>query len=234
MEKVLAQHSLEVGEYLQHSPGVGNSVKVEYEKARERISALSYRQFVEFSTDVCDEFRRRQRLRPDWPAYLQLEDDFPPKRNSARQKLAYVPLSQFAALVNDLYSELQRRAPSLSGAENNHDGNSTPSTTPRTPISQRVSSQDLEQIGVALTTNYKTETPLITWPTDPGAEATSSFSGAGSSIEDETTVPHSFNTDGEIVRPQGDVILLQDFEQIFDTEWPCLAERLMQGLECFK
>lgn len=43
--------------------------------------------------------------------FLPVRDDFHPKRNQARQKLATLPTSRFKDLSSDVYFELARRYP---------------------------------------------------------------------------------------------------------------------------
>lgn len=43
--------------------------------------------------------------------FLPVRDDFHPKRNQARQKLATLPTSRFEDLSSDVYFELARRYP---------------------------------------------------------------------------------------------------------------------------
>lgn len=81
--------------------------------AREKLTRLSKLQFAELSTDVHDELKRRQlnaegsRTTP----YLQGRNDFHPKRNQARQKLATLPKNRFRDLASDVFFELERRFP---------------------------------------------------------------------------------------------------------------------------
>jgi hypothetical protein len=43
--------------------------------------------------------------------FLPVREDFHPKRNQARQKLATLPISRFEDLSSDVYYELARRYP---------------------------------------------------------------------------------------------------------------------------
>lgn len=43
--------------------------------------------------------------------FLPVRDDFHPKRNQARQKLATLPTHRFQDLCSDVYFELSRRYP---------------------------------------------------------------------------------------------------------------------------
>ena len=45
--------------------------------------------------------------------FLALRDEFHPKRNQARQKLATLPKNRFKDLASDVYYELERRFPDL-------------------------------------------------------------------------------------------------------------------------
>jgi hypothetical protein len=99
--------------------------------ARQKLTRLTRQQFQELSTDVYDELIRRKTnsdgvqgpssvlllcLRTsNSPAtlvpFLPVRDEFHPKRNQARQKLATLPLSRFKDLSSDVYFELVRRYP---------------------------------------------------------------------------------------------------------------------------
>lgn len=45
--------------------------------------------------------------------FLAVKEEFHPKRNQARQKLATLPVTRFQDLASDVYSELTRRYPNL-------------------------------------------------------------------------------------------------------------------------
>lgn len=45
--------------------------------------------------------------------FLAVKEEFHPKRNQARQKLATLPVARFQDLASDVYSELTRRYPNL-------------------------------------------------------------------------------------------------------------------------
>ena len=81
--------------------------------AREKLTRLSKQQFAELSTDVHDELKRRQaNAEGDQSTpYLPGRDDFHPKRNQARQKLATLPKNRFRDLASDVFFELERRFP---------------------------------------------------------------------------------------------------------------------------
>lgn len=101
--------------------------------ARQKLTRLTRQQFQELSTDVYDELVRRKnnttdnegcrlqlltglRLLPDQcisstVPFLPVRDDFHPKRNQARQKLATLPTGRFKDLSSDVYYELARRYP---------------------------------------------------------------------------------------------------------------------------
>ncbi|CCM03578.1 uncharacterized protein FIBRA_05714 [Fibroporia radiculosa] len=90
--------------------------------ARQKLTRLTRQQFQELSTDVYDELVRRKKNADsnDIP-FLPVRDDFHPKRNQARQKLATLPTGRFKDLSSDVYYELARRYPefkedSLDGA----------------------------------------------------------------------------------------------------------------------
>lgn len=87
-------------------------------RARDKLLRLSPVQFQELSTDVYDELLRRQsssgqqRNGPGQVSeYLLPKDNFHPKRNQARQKLATLPPPRFQDLATDVFYELERRFP---------------------------------------------------------------------------------------------------------------------------
>ncbi|KAH9048454.1 hypothetical protein EDB84DRAFT_1457065 [Lactarius hengduanensis] len=80
--------------------------------ARQKLTRLTRQQFQELSTDVYDELiRRRNNADTNQVPFLPVRDDFHPKRNQARQKLATLPTSRFKDLSSDVYYELVRRYP---------------------------------------------------------------------------------------------------------------------------
>lgn len=46
-------------------------------------------------------------------SFLPLREDFHPRRNQARQKLATLPSTRFKDLASDVYHELKRRYPQV-------------------------------------------------------------------------------------------------------------------------
>lgn len=91
-------------------------------RARDKLLRLSAIQFQELSTDVYDELLRRQsaagqqnNVPGQVPAYLLPKENFHPKRNQARQKLATLPSSRFRDLATDVFYELERRFPHFAG-----------------------------------------------------------------------------------------------------------------------
>ncbi|PWY99934.1 hypothetical protein BCV70DRAFT_231640 [Testicularia cyperi] len=83
--------------------------------AREKLTRLSKQQFTELSTDVYDELMRRQSNAKNGNSqpFLAVRDEFHPKRNQARQKLATLPKNRFKDLASDVFFELERRFPEL-------------------------------------------------------------------------------------------------------------------------
>ncbi|KAG9088464.1 component of the polarisome [Ceratobasidium sp. 370] len=93
--------------------------------AREKLTRLTRQQFQELSTDVYDELMRRndnEKSGAETP-FLPVRDDFHPKRNQARQKLATLPPIRFKDLSSDVFYELGRRYPEFK----------EPETLPETP-----------------------------------------------------------------------------------------------------
>ena len=93
-------------------------------RARDKLLRLSPVQFQELSTDVFDELLRRQSSssRPrngpgQVPDFLLPKENFHPKRNQARQKLATLPPPRFQDLATDVFYELERRFPMFAGRD---------------------------------------------------------------------------------------------------------------------
>ncbi|ELU42144.1 cell polarity protein [Rhizoctonia solani AG-1 IA] len=87
--------------------------------AREKLTRLTRQQFQELSTDVYDELMRRnenEKGGAETP-FLPVRDDFHPKRNQARQKLATLPAIRFKDLSSDVFYELGRRYPEFKEPE---------------------------------------------------------------------------------------------------------------------
>ncbi|ORY23629.1 hypothetical protein BCR39DRAFT_582805 [Naematelia encephala] len=87
--------------------------------AREKLTKLTKLQFQELSTDVYDELMRRRKADSgggDVP-FLPVREDFHPKRNQARQKLATLPNNRFKDLASDVFFELRRRYPEFEEGE---------------------------------------------------------------------------------------------------------------------
>ncbi|KAI6131244.1 hypothetical protein EDD17DRAFT_639635 [Pisolithus thermaeus] len=80
--------------------------------ARQKLTRLTKQQFQELSTDVYDELiRRKTNTAENEVPCLPPREDFHPKRNQARQKLATLPAARFEDLSSDVFFELSRRYP---------------------------------------------------------------------------------------------------------------------------
>ena len=121
MEERLSQHYAVLKRFLAQSlrDEKGNPRP---NRARDKLLRLSPVQFQELSTDVFDELLRRQSPagqqingRGQVPPYLLPKDNFHPKRNQARQKLATLPPPRFQDLATDVFYELERRFPMFAG-----------------------------------------------------------------------------------------------------------------------
>ncbi|WVW81899.1 hypothetical protein I302_103898 [Kwoniella bestiolae CBS 10118] len=93
--------------------------------AREKLTRLTKLQFQELSTDVYDELMRRIAVDNGEPEgnvpFLPVREDFHPKRNQARQKLATLPKNRFQDLASDVFYELKRRYPEFEEQERQYD-----------------------------------------------------------------------------------------------------------------
>ena len=123
MEENLAQHYAILKRYLAQSlrDEKGNPKP---NRARDKLLRLSPVQFQELSTDVYDELLRRQSAGGPQthgpgqvPTFLLPKENFHPKRNQARQKLATLPPPRFRDLATDVFYELERRFPRFTGGE---------------------------------------------------------------------------------------------------------------------
>ncbi|KAG8849964.1 component of the polarisome [Tulasnella sp. 330] len=107
--------------------------------AREKLTRLTKQQFQELSTDVYDELvRRNNNSEQNDVPFLPVRDDFHPKRNQARQKLATLPKTRFKDLSSDVFFELGRRYPEFKEPE----VPDTPDDPDYPPDSRRQQSQD--------------------------------------------------------------------------------------------
>ncbi|KAH9275123.1 hypothetical protein BASA83_002347 [Batrachochytrium salamandrivorans] len=101
--------------------------------ASDKLSKLTIQQFFELSVDVFDELKRRNADTGD--PFLPISNDFHPKRNQARQKLAVLPLSRFRALASDVHSELEFRFPTVATeVKSRYSGGGTTSLSNITPL----------------------------------------------------------------------------------------------------
>lgn len=123
MEERLSQHYVILKRYLGQSlrDAHGNPKP---NRARDKLTRLSPVQFQELSTDVYDELLRRQSASGQQvngpgqvPPYLLPKENFHPKRNQARQKLATLPAPRFKDLATDVFYELERRFPIFAGSD---------------------------------------------------------------------------------------------------------------------
>ncbi|KAJ4398458.1 component of the polarisome [Neurospora sp. IMI 360204] len=124
-ELVLADHYISLKRYLSATSRDGNP-KPPPNKARDKLQRLTEVQFLELSTDVYDELKRREQVArrgpnapPETapPDYLLPEDNFHPKRNQARQKLSSLGPPRFRDLATDVFIELERRYPNFANLE---------------------------------------------------------------------------------------------------------------------
>ncbi|KAG8752017.1 component of the polarisome, partial [Ceratobasidium sp. 423] len=108
--------------------------------AREKLTRLTRQQFQELSTDVYDELMRRnenEKGGAETP-FLPVRDDFHPKRNQARQKLATLPAIRFKDLSSDVFYELGRRYPEFKEPETLPDVPDTPASEYDAPTPELV------------------------------------------------------------------------------------------------
>lgn len=125
VELVLSEHYVSLKRYLSATSRDGNP-KPPPNKARDKLQRLTGVQFLELSTDVYDELKRRElaaRRPPNAPPgtgppdYLLPEENFHPKRNQARQKLSSLGSPRFRDLATDVFCELERRYPRFAAGD---------------------------------------------------------------------------------------------------------------------
>ncbi|KZT69736.1 hypothetical protein DAEQUDRAFT_765322 [Daedalea quercina L-15889] len=108
--EVARAHFVELNKYL--ASYLANEPVNSRATARQKLTRLTRQQFQELSTDVYDELlRRKNNSSTNEVPFLPVRDDFHPKRNQARQKLATLPTGRFKDLSSDVYYELSRRYP---------------------------------------------------------------------------------------------------------------------------
>ena len=137
MEESLARHYITLKKYLADALR-DDKVNPKTNRARDKLLRLSAVQVQELSTDVNDELLRRQSAaRPGGeqvPPHLVPRENFHPKRNGARQKLATLPASRFRDLATDVFYELERRYPHFIGSDIDRVG--SPANSMRGPPSR--------------------------------------------------------------------------------------------------
>lgn len=117
-EAILGEHYVSLKRFLSEKTRDGRP-NAPPNKARDKLQRLTGVQFLELSTDVYDELKRRESVarRPSNPnsagppPYLMPENNFHPKRNQARQKLSSLGPPRFRDLATDVFCELERRYP---------------------------------------------------------------------------------------------------------------------------
>lgn len=119
-EDALQRHYIALKAYL-HASLQDDKLGAKQNRARDKLLRLSVTQFMELSTDVYDELRRREDDRlgrvQNVPPSLPPKQNFHPKRNQARQKLSTLPIERFRQLATDVFFELERRIPRFAGGD---------------------------------------------------------------------------------------------------------------------
>ncbi len=183
MEESISQHYTVLKRYLAQSlrDEKGNPKQ---NKARDKLLRLSPVQFQELSTDVYDELIRRQSVSAagqqqngpgQIPEFLTPKENFHPKRNQARQKLATLPPPRFRDLATDVFYELERRFPKFAGTDIYRNGSPAPSmrgsgSRPGTPNGMRPGPGGRGRGGPGPGSGYASRTPSL------GSQV---FAGAG-------------------------------------------------------
>ncbi|KAI8837910.1 hypothetical protein BJ741DRAFT_514269, partial [Chytriomyces cf. hyalinus JEL632] len=89
-----------------------DAVEANSEASKQRMGRLNQQQFTVFTIDLIDEILRR-RDGANASAHLPARQDFHPKRNQTRQKLASLAILNFKKMACDVFFELERRFPNL-------------------------------------------------------------------------------------------------------------------------
>ncbi|KAJ3403738.1 component of the polarisome [Chytriomyces hyalinus] len=89
-----------------------DAVEANSEASKQRMGRLNQQQFTVFTIDLIDEILRR-REGANASAHLPARQDFHPKRNQTRQKLASLAILNFKKMACDVFFELERRFPNL-------------------------------------------------------------------------------------------------------------------------
>ncbi|KAI7872725.1 hypothetical protein BDF14DRAFT_1748228 [Spinellus fusiger] len=111
--------------------------------ARQKLSRLNTLQFHELATDVYDECKRRTDYTTGTRVpFLPVCNDFHPRRNQARQKLATLPELRFKDLCSDIYWGLEKRYPQ---SNNTHVSTDHPTLSPETPEKEKTSQDHLTE-----------------------------------------------------------------------------------------
>ncbi|KAK2073775.1 hypothetical protein P8C59_008025 [Phyllachora maydis] len=138
-DAILGEHYVALKQFLSATSRDGKPT-LPPNKARDKLQRLTSVQFLELSTDVYDELRRREvsARRPSNapanggpPAFLLPQENFHPKRNQARQKLSSLGPPRFRDLATDVFCELERRIPRFIAQEVPRLGSPVSSYPPR-------------------------------------------------------------------------------------------------------
>ena len=194
-EERLAQHHAILKRFL------GQSLRDEKgnmkpNRARDKLLRLSGIQFQELSTDVYDELLRRQSAQGQRengpggvPPYLLPKDNFHPKRNQARQKLATLPPPRFRDLATDVFYELERRIPHFAGRDIPRGGSPAlgPPSRAGTPNSMR---------GPGFAPRNQSLSGQIMTPDDPYGRPTAKQFQSNTIIPNKSTMVEDDDDDG--------------------------------------
>ncbi|KAJ3366067.1 component of the polarisome [Allomyces javanicus] len=178
--EIAAQYYYALRLFLEQHPDRGQqSITQQRQSARDKLNRLSKQQFQELATDVVDEMVRRLRNNPGEP-FLEVRNDFHPKRNQARQKLATLPMNRFKDLAADVFFQLESRYPVLLETANRIEGQlHANALSPRLAPSSPGNSYRMSQTPVGMTTPPSYQ---------PGAPA-------GGSTLDRLGAPRAANVD---------------------------------------
>lgn len=122
---IVSEHYISLKRYLSVTWGDGNP-NPPLSKHGYELQRLTSSQFLELSTDVGDELKRREfaSRRPSNvppgagpPDYLLPEENFHPKRNEARQKMSSLRAPRFRDLATAVFCELERRFPRFAAGD---------------------------------------------------------------------------------------------------------------------
>ncbi|KAJ3237230.1 component of the polarisome [Chytriomyces hyalinus] len=158
-----------------------DAVEANSEASKQRMGRLNQQQFTVFTIDLIDEILRR-REGANASAHLPARQDFHPKRNQTRQKLASLAILNFKKMACDVFFELERRFPNLV-QEYPQDKEPDPEPASKSPTSVVTSPTTIPSANQSRT-QLPPPPPIPTTPTPKLAVHSRNPSNGGRSIDE--------------------------------------------------